>query len=74
MYSETEALHEEAVLTAAETAKVEVGARKKQLKIDPSSDIKDYYAVLKEKAKPLPPGVNTDVILVPFSTTGVLII
>lgn len=49
MYSETEALHEAAVLSAAEIAKEEIGANVNKLKIDPSTDIKDYYAKLKKK-------------------------
>lgn len=59
LYSETEAMHEMKVLKAAELAKTEV---KNQLKIDPTSDIRNHYAILKKKASPLPPGVVADVI------------
>lgn len=58
LYSDTETLHEQAVLQGAETAKAEIGVDPKELKIDPTADIKNHYSELKKKAPPLPPGVN----------------
>lgn len=57
LYSDTESLHEQAVLKVAEAAKAEVGVNTKNLKIDPTADIKNYYSEMKKKAAPLPPGV-----------------
>lgn len=51
-------MHEQAVLKAAENAKAVIGvSSKKQLKVDPTKDLKEHYAELKKKAQPLPPGI-----------------
>lgn len=52
LYSDTEALHEAAVLNGAETAKAEIGVDPKELKIDPTSDIKQHYSRLKKRIVP----------------------
>lgn len=46
------------MLKGVEAAKAEIGIDPKQLKIDPTLDIKNHYSKLKAKAVPAPPRFN----------------
>ncbi|KAF2904450.1 hypothetical protein ILUMI_01731, partial [Ignelater luminosus] len=51
LYSDTNNLHEEAVLKGAEAAKKEIGVDKNpsKLKIDPTADVAQHYNEIKKK-------------------------
>lgn len=67
LYSNTEELHEQAVLQGAKAAQAEIGIDTKQLKIDPTADIEGYYSKLKKGARPLTPMVFNNVSLLKYS-------
>lgn len=60
LYSDTQKLHQEAVIKGAEQAKVEIGVADdpKKLKIDPTADLYQHYKCRKHDAhihQPRPP-------------------